>query len=400
MVDKCQSAATKVDNPEMGSVIHSTNERGFIYWLALFFMLGAFLRLYMLSDQILIDDEWHSISFSIGKTFLNTLTAINPIDNSSPLLNAYTVLIYNTLGISELYLRLPVVLVGLISLIVLPLSIKKLYGSRVAIMFSALFAISPFLIFYSRFFRAYILIMFFSFLGLLSFLSWITIGHRRYAFLTVLSGAIATYLHPSSIIVVMIPFVISLLIIFSKNYFPQFFNSLGIVLFKRQFFILFLMTALLALLSLWPILAHRSELPLFKDALSAGGLAAALSLLCGTSNIFLIVTLALLLVSGQVIIIIRQPLTGLILAGVIMAYLLFLAITRPFGVGNGVVILRYMISAVPIGLLLISLALEHFYKILESKPFLSLNIKVRFARMLFPGFYWNTIRTWSNSQYI
>jgi hypothetical protein len=39
-------------------------------WFWAFFMLtvvvGVFLRLYLISDQVLMDDEWHALHFSIN----------------------------------------------------------------------------------------------------------------------------------------------------------------------------------------------------------------------------------------------------------------------------------------------------------------------------------------------
>jgi hypothetical protein len=385
-VAKMQFKAKEINTTILESATQLANQRVFIFWLVLIFTLGAFLRLYILSDQILVDDEWHSISSIISMTFWKILTAINPIDNSSPILNAYTFILLNTLGISETLLRLPVIIVGLISLIVLPLSVKKSYGSRVAIYFSALFAISPFLIFYSRFFRAYILIMFFSFWGLLSFLHWVSSGSRRYAIITAFCGGIATYLHPCSLIVVMVPFVITSMIICAKSYFPQFVNSLGIVVSRLHFFILFLTTAALNLLSILPIIAQGSELPLHRDTISISGLAKALSLLCGTTNLLLITIFVLLIIAGQVLILKRQPLTGLIFAGVTLVYPIFLSVTGPFGVGDGVVILRYMIPVIPMALLLVALALEHFCTKLEDGPFFASNsarIAIRSAPFAF-----------------
>ena len=162
IADRKQVGITRIDDSERKSVLHFVNDRNFFLWWVPIFILAAFLRLYMLPGQILIDDEWHGIAFIFGKTFWEALTAFNPLNNSSPILTAYTLLLYRTLGISEMLLRIPVVLAGLASLIILPWSVKKIFGTRVALIFSALLAISPFLIFYSRFFRAYILIMLFS----------------------------------------------------------------------------------------------------------------------------------------------------------------------------------------------------------------------------------------------
>jgi len=351
------------------SLWRSFFQRNFIILWVPIFILGTFLRLYILTDQILLDDEWHSVTFIIGRSLLDAFTSINPTDNSSPLLNAYTMLLYNTLGLSETLLRLPVVLVGLVSLIVLPVSIKKLFGARVAVIFSALLAISPFLIFYSRFFRAYILIMFFSFWSLLAFFNWIRSGHRKYAVFVVLLGGIAAYLHPCSSIIVIVPFIFSFSMICNRKRTSRFFNSLGIVVSRRQFFTVFLFTALLTALALYPMFAHLSELPLLKGAISFSGLEDAFFLLCGTSNVPLAVAFFLLLIGGSILIIKRQPLIGLTFASIIPGYFFFFLLVHPFGIGNGVVILRYMIATVPMALLAVAIGLERLCERMESSAF-------------------------------
>lgn len=118
----------------------------FYFILSLSCTLGAILRLYDLPNQILIDDEWHSLTFVIGKTFSYVLTHFNPVDNSSPLFNIYDFLIYKFFWWSEILIRLPVILAGIGSLLFLPVLIRRILGDRVALIFSALLALSPFLI--------------------------------------------------------------------------------------------------------------------------------------------------------------------------------------------------------------------------------------------------------------
>ena len=36
--------------------------------------LGIFLRLFALPGQVLVDDEWHSLNFVLGKSFFSVLT--------------------------------------------------------------------------------------------------------------------------------------------------------------------------------------------------------------------------------------------------------------------------------------------------------------------------------------
>ena len=47
-------------NSDRGSI-------SFFIWLGLIFVLGTTLRSYMIADQIILDDEWHGITYVIGK---------------------------------------------------------------------------------------------------------------------------------------------------------------------------------------------------------------------------------------------------------------------------------------------------------------------------------------------
>jgi len=88
----------------------------FLPALALFFILGAVLRFYLFPSQILLDDEWHSQMWVIGRSPFEVLTQFNPVDNSSLPLNLYDLALYHTVGWSEFIIRLPVILAGLLSL--------------------------------------------------------------------------------------------------------------------------------------------------------------------------------------------------------------------------------------------------------------------------------------------
>lgn len=123
------------------------NKPGFLLTMGCVFAVGVYLRLHTLSSQILLDDEWHNIFEVIGKNFADILTQFNPHDNFSLPFAIYDLALYHTLGWSEFTLRLPVILAGLLSLIVLPFLVSKTFNERVSLIFSSLLAISPFLIF-------------------------------------------------------------------------------------------------------------------------------------------------------------------------------------------------------------------------------------------------------------
>jgi predicted membrane-bound mannosyltransferase len=170
------------------------------------FVIGAGLRLYMLSSQILLDDEWHSICAVIGRTFLYVLTHFNLADNSNVFFNLYNLFLYRTVGWSEFTIRLPAIIPGLLSLVILPLLLRRFFNNRVSLLFAFLIAVSPFLIFYSRFSRAYSLVTLLCFSSLLLSCQWLMTGKKIFAAGFIITGVFAVYLHLYSIVTVFIPF--------------------------------------------------------------------------------------------------------------------------------------------------------------------------------------------------
>lgn len=333
----------------------------FALLLGLALALGAFLRVYMLREQILVDDEWHALNFVIGKSLLAVLTEFNPDDYSSPPLNLYSLLLYHTFGWSELALRLPALAAGLAALVVLPLSIRKILGERVALLLAFLLAISPFLIFYSRFFRAYSPVVLLAFCAVLLFERWWATRGWRYAAGFVVGGALASYLHPAALAAAFAPLGIALVWRASSSLsrarvrdparVPTFVQLLGLAA--------VLAVAVAVLLA--PALLAGSRLPWGRGHLSAGTMTTAATLVSGTANLPLNVVFFALCIAGQWLLLRRNPRLGLLFPGVVLASLVSLLVARPTGLETAVVLLRYVIVAVPICLCLVAVAADHLW---------------------------------------
>jgi hypothetical protein len=83
------------------------------------FVAGLILRLYLLPGQVLLDDEWHSLYFVGDKPFWSLFIHQDLAANTIPQ-NIYHSLMLKTLGWSEMILRLPSLLAGLLGLILFP----------------------------------------------------------------------------------------------------------------------------------------------------------------------------------------------------------------------------------------------------------------------------------------
>ena len=321
------------------------------------FSFGFLSRLYLISNQIIIGDEWHSFSAIAGKTYLDILKQFNPHDNSSPILNLYLLFLANNAGLSELTIRLPTVISGLLLIFYIPLLIKNITNNRVYVLFSYLLVISPSLIFYSRFFRAYSIIVFLGMLSILLFYYWLTTGRNVYIAGFFISDLIIVYAHPGSLPIVFSPF-ISLLIIFTRCFKKEIFSKISIKVTFQQLIIVGIFLSICTAVLLIPMISSFSELRLSSSGLTVNSFIGASTLLSGTENVFINAIFYTLFISGAVIIFNELPLLAWILATIFLLNVITLLILRPNGIGDMHVLLRYNIIVVPIALLLVSLAIE------------------------------------------
>ena len=141
--------------------------------------VGIYPRLHLLSSQILLDDEWHSIRHVIDRGFVDVATTLSPRDNSTVPFNLYNWWLYRNAHWSEWTLRLPSVVAGILSLVLLPWLAGRTLGRRVAVVFAFLLAVSPVLISYSRFARPYSATVLLGFAALLLSHQWFTSGRAR-----------------------------------------------------------------------------------------------------------------------------------------------------------------------------------------------------------------------------
>ena len=120
------------------------------------FVVGAILRLDQVLAQVLLDDEWHLVHQITYYRPTHMVTSFGGADYSIPLALLDWVAMQQ-FAVSEFTLRLPMILAGLLTVIVLPLGLRGRLEGRVIALFALLLALSPFLISYSRIARPYAL---------------------------------------------------------------------------------------------------------------------------------------------------------------------------------------------------------------------------------------------------
>jgi hypothetical protein len=155
---------TAVAGPARPPAITTAADRRATPWIwgaaLLVLAVGAWLRLDQLLDQTLVDDEWHAVHQLIRSRPGQFMLSLGLADYSIPLA-ALDWLQLQTIGLTEIGMRLPMLLAGLGSLALLPWALAgsgatRLDG-RTRLVLALLLAVSTLLVGYSRMARPYAL---------------------------------------------------------------------------------------------------------------------------------------------------------------------------------------------------------------------------------------------------
>lgn len=172
-------------------------------------IVGIIPRIYHLQGQIVSGDEWHAINNALYNDYKTILSSLGIGSLSIPD-SIYYKIIMDTVGLSEIELRLPPLIVGVLTIIILPLLIRPLWGRFTANLFAYLLAFSPMLILYSRYSRPYGIMVLFSFVSVTLFHHWWYTHSRISFFFYVTLSSLCAYF-----MIISIPFIISPFFYFS-----------------------------------------------------------------------------------------------------------------------------------------------------------------------------------------
>ena len=319
---------------------------------------GFFLRFYLLRDQVLLDDEWHGLLFIKDKTFSEVLTQINPFQNSSPILNIYRYVCYHTIGVSEWNLRLPLLLTGCLMIVIIPLLMRRKITDSASIIYGLLLALSPFLIFYSRFSRAYIIIAFFSMISLLLAFQWFYLNQRRYAAGFLLISILSVYIHLTALAMAFAPYLAYFAGFLSKRLKKdtRFSRALNAPL--KEVMIFGCLHAIGLFLVMFRFISQRESLPLDVMHFSGGDIITIMGLVSGTAKWWGIGFVFATMIWGVRKMAKENPLLVLLLISGILVNICFIRVLNPFGIESGAVFLRYCISVIPIVLCLSAVGID------------------------------------------
>ncbi len=173
-----------------------TGPRNDWLWLAPPTLVGALLRLWGIERQVLAGDEIHALQFAAGHPLATILTETSQeVDHSVPLTALVRLALDAGLESSELLLRAPVLLSGVLLVPVLALMIRRVLDTRVACAFAWLLALSPMLVLYGRILRSYGPILVLALVAVLAFHRWLEKGKRSDALLYAFLAPLAAYFH-------------------------------------------------------------------------------------------------------------------------------------------------------------------------------------------------------------
>jgi hypothetical protein len=166
---------------------------------------GVWLRAWQLRAQVLIDDEWHAVHMLVGADALRIATHFGYADYCIPLTLYYRWL-YDLGALSEWQMHVPLLLAGIALLVVAPLMLRREFELSTRVVWIALMAISPVLVYLSRTARPYALACLFSFVAVVAFLRWHRRDGRRWAFTYAIACVTAAWLHLLTLAFTLWPF--------------------------------------------------------------------------------------------------------------------------------------------------------------------------------------------------
>ena len=177
-------------------------------WFVIPIALGTLLRLWGISRQILLGDEIHGVRSALNLTLTEILTTYRLADPCIPLSALYRILMASGIRLSEELIRAPAVISGLAILVLFPLAATRwrdLAGDwRRGEAFAWLLAVSPSLVYYSRFARPYAAVVLLAPLAAAAFWRWWRGGGLRWAVVYAVAASTSAWFFLGSV-----PFIVA-----------------------------------------------------------------------------------------------------------------------------------------------------------------------------------------------
>jgi len=326
-------------------------------------LAGIYLRWQQWPDQVLLDDEWHLVHRLVLSTPRQMFFDFGFSDYSIPLGLLYSLLAaYGDL--SELTLRLPMLVFGIATLFVLPWLVVRRVGLATATVFAWLLAISPLLVLYSRIARPYAITL---------LLAWVSVfaAHRFLArsrgdagigVLAILTATLAIWLHLPAACFVGAPIVIAIAQTLTERRIDR------AAKLQRAAWLAVPIAVLAGALVLPALFANPEALALKSgvDTPTLDTWAGAWHAWLGTGSWVVAAGGALLAIFGIAPVRRQVPEAVALLLGTSMAVLL-LYVSRPMASQHGIIAARYLLPVLPLVLLAIAAGTQRVAQLLAPK---------------------------------
>ena len=325
-------------------------------WGALLVILvfGSWLRLDQISGQWLTDDEWHALHQIIeGRSYADLASMVGEADFSIPQTLAYKFLAEHG-GLSEIRMRLPMLLAGLALVGGGAWWAWHRFGALVGGSFGLLLAISPLLVNYSRTARPYALTVLLAWAALLALDRWSQ--ERRTGLGSVYAGCaiLACWLHMA-----VAPFILAPLGWVLLGELRAAWRTRDLSRAGPAALLGLTVAAGIMVLAIRPIWLSRtvfvkrigSDLPTFDTYLGVW------YLWLGTSSTAVVVAGLLLAACGLPLLVRRNPRLLAFAALGLVATVSSIYVTRPSWVQNVLTFGRYLLPAQPLLLLCVALGI-------------------------------------------
>lgn len=317
-------------------------------------LAGTVLRLWNLPDQILGGDEVHAVRAALNLPLSKILVTYQQTDNCIPLTAVYKLLMEWGVPVTEMTLRLPVLLCGLAALLALPAAVSDRVSPVAVSFYRWLVALSPALVLYSRIARSYMPMVLFAFGAVMAFEAWWRTRSWRSGAVYLFLGALAVWFHLGAGPVVVAPFLFAAgdALVRREDLRRDLRDLVLLGLSLTAAFALFLVPALASLLA---VIAGKSV----KQAVPwSEVLPDVLQLQAGTGNEWVAAVFWLVALTGLALMIRKDRRLALFTLIVVAGHVAGLMILSPAGMANPIILGRYLLPVLPFVLLWASVALE------------------------------------------
>jgi len=313
------------------------------YMLLFAVIFAAGLRLYQLPGQILFGDEWHAIFAATHLSYSQILSSFGISDHSIPIALYYK-LALDSVGLEECIIRIPFAFAGTLTVLALPLLVRRFVGRFTSNLFAWLLALSPPLIFYSRFARPYSISLLCGFVAVIMFFRWWTAAPNwRPALLYAIFASASAYF-----LLVTLPFVLGPFLFFLalslRSSWPQLSHSI------KRLACLGFFTLLSISLLLGPPLYCDFEAISNKashSVIQASVLTDAFRILTGMESPILVIMICILAITGLIKMYRQEQPLAIYLLTLSLIQPVILLILRPIGANAPHILARYLLLALP-----------------------------------------------------